>query len=94
MTPDTISSIVNYMKGQGSGARGNVCFTWTGTGGKSGHSVFYEVLKSGQVIFRDCQTNRVFTPETLLSKASYAEVTRLDNVPFNIDAIKTVIDAL
>lgn len=85
-----ISKVVNFIKEQGKGARGNATFIWNNNSG--GHSVVYEVLKDGSVIFRDCQTNKVFDPEWLLQYASSVEVTRMDNVAFNLDTIKRFLD--
>lgn len=74
---------------QGEGARGNLMMIWDYTG--SGHSVVYEV-QNGNVILRDCQTNKVYNnPASLLNKSIGASYIRLDNVTPNYSKIKEAV---
>lgn len=69
------------------GARGNFMVDFIFGGG---HSMFYEI-ENGQLVIRDGQTGETYKKEynkTILSYCTNIEWSRLDNVPFDPEAIK------
>lgn len=70
------------------GARGNLMVNW-GAGG--GHSVVWEI-QNGQVILRDCQSNKTYTnPDRLLNLCISADYVRTDNKQINFAKIKEAV---
>ena len=82
--------VVKELTAQGDGARGNLMIIWGGL--NSGHSMAYEI-EQGKLIIRDCQTGKKYTnPYKIISRASSAASARLDNIDFDIEAIKDILD--
>lgn len=76
---------IDNLQKQPDGARGNFFMLFTGGGG---HSIAYEI-QNGKVIFKDGQTNTVYTkPEKILSMTIANSYARLDNCAPNLDLIK------
>lgn len=78
--------LVAQFKEYGEGARGNLFVAWK-TG--SGHSLVWEV-KNGEVIIRDCQTNKVEDIDGVLEISKTFSYIRTDNAEFTDEALKTV----
>ena len=82
--------VLNELKKQGDGARGNLMFGWNLPFYKkvissyAGHSVAYEV-KNGNVVIYDAQSGKVYNnPEKLLRRVEdEVEFIRLDNCKFD-----------
>lgn len=70
------------------GSRGQFTVTWEG--GKSGHSIVFEVDKHGNVIFRDTQVNQIYTAEYLAENIWSARFVRTDNLKLKPDILYTV----
>ena len=62
--------------------------TWPG--GRSGHSVVFEVDKNGNVVFRDTQVNQIYTAEYLADNIWSARFIRTDNLKLKEDILYTV----
>lgn len=82
------SKTVDSLVKQGDGARGALLVQWGGQGG--GHSMVYEVENS-KVVIRDCQSNKTYKPEKILTKCYAAQYVRLDNVDFDPKKIKEAV---
>lgn len=75
------------LKSYGEGARGNFMMHWNDD---VGHSIVWEI-KNGQVVFRDCQTNKcIYNIDDYLDRSSYFAYFRTDNLEFSDEALKTV----
>ena len=80
------SEMINDIKSQGEGARGQFLLYWKEGGG---HSVAYEV-ENGEVVIRDCQTGQKVDPKEYYSMASEVMYFRTDNEDINENALKGV----
>lgn len=69
-------------------SRGMLNVTWAG--GRSGHSVVFEVDKNGNVVFRDTQVNQIYTAEYLADNIWSARFIRTDNLKLKEDILYTV----
>lgn len=88
-TVDSLYSDLNsqMLSDNPEGARGNFMVDFIFGGG---HSMFYEI-ENGQLVIRDGQTGETYKTEyikTILSYCTNIEWARLDNVPFDPEAIK------
>lgn len=68
-------------------SRGQFTVAWKGGGG---HSIVYEVDKSGNVIFRDAQVNQYYAAEWLAQNVEEALFVRTDNLKLQPDILYTV----
>lgn len=90
-----ITEVVNELRQQKNGARGNLMFDWNipvvSDGGKvvlGGHSVVYEIVDNN-IIIRDCQANKTYTDiYKYLRHCNNVDYVRLDNRRFDPKAIK------
>lgn len=80
------SKIINDIKSQGDGARGQFLLYWKNGGG---HSVVYEV-ENGEVYLRDCQTGKKIDPSEYYDLASEIMYFRTDNEEINENALNCV----
>lgn len=72
----------------GEGARGHFCLYWRQGGG---HDVIWEV-ENGEVVLRDCQTNKTYEVHEQLKYAKDFKYFRTDNVELNDEVTKTVVN--
>lgn len=88
----TVSSLENYVKQQGDGARGNVMVWWEQGGG---HSMIWE-NSGGKVKFMDGQTGQVYKDFSKIVKNakpdSPIEMLRTDNLELNYSELKKVMN--
>lgn len=85
-TLDEQKELINNIKNDyPDGAYGNFCVTWTPPYGLAGgHSIVWEKV-NGEVIFRDCQTNKIYSSEEgiykhIFKRAGTAYYFRTDNL--------------
>lgn len=83
---ETKKDIENQMKSYGEGARGQYIVYWA-TGG--GHSMAWEVT-NGEVIIRDCQTNKTVDIDEYMPYVSDGVFFRTDNLELNDKITKAV----
>ena len=84
-------AVLKELSGQGVGARGDIQVRLTPT---SGHSMAYEVTKTG-VVFHDSQNAKTFSvkeSQALLRASLGANFERLDNVEFDEKMIKVAVE--
>ncbi len=99
MNKELTRAVVDGLKKQGDGARGNLMVKFDTL---AGHSVAYEI-ENGELVIRDCQVNKTFREnpkagsgkamkiERLLNSCSTAECVRTDNLEFDKDKIKEAV---
>lgn len=78
-TKEEMSYIEHDMLNEGEGARGNLIMNWIDGGG---HSIAWEV-EDGEVVYRDCQSNRKIDIEEYRIYASRFSYFRTDNLTPN-----------
>lgn len=78
-TKEEMSYIEHDMLNEGEGARGNLIMNWIDGGG---HSIAWEV-EDGEVVYRDCQSNRKIDIEEYRIYASRFAYFRTDNLTPN-----------
>lgn len=74
------------LKHSGKNTRGEIRVTWKSGGG---HSMVYEAHENS-VVIRDCQTNKVYTPDQLNKIVDQVTITRTDNLKLKKGILKTV----
>lgn len=82
---DTVEKAV--LNHSGKNTRGEIAVEWKNGGG---HSMAYEVDKSGKVKIRDCQTNDVYDVEDIVGSVSRISITRTDNLKLKKGVLKAV----
>lgn len=83
---DKMNALEKEMLQHGNGARGELCVFWT-TGG--GHSVVWQV-ENGEVVIRDCQTNKKHRIEDYSGHIKSFEYLRTDTLELDSDVLKYV----
>lgn len=84
--PYTIQRVVEDLKKQGDGARGNMCVIWRGVYGA--HSVAYENV-NGVTKIIDAQSNKIFGVEDFLKKTRCSvSIARTDNLEINVEEMR------
>lgn len=90
-TQEKYDALTKELLSHGDGARGNLLVAWNSWGG---HSVAWE-NQNGNVIIRDCQSNKTYSNKTdiqkLLIRTATAEYFRTDNVDFDIKKAKEFV---
>lgn len=74
----------------GTNSRGMLNVTWALFGG--GHSIVYEVDRHGNVVFRDAQSNKIYSADSLAKQIDNATFIRTDNLKLKPDILYTVED--
>lgn len=76
------------IKHSGKNTRGDISVLWKDS--SAGHSMVYEVDGKGNVIIRDCQTNKKYTVESIVEHVNAISITRTDNLELR----KGILDAV
>lgn len=76
------------VKHSGKNTRGDISVMWKEA--LAGHSMVYEVDKKGNVVIRDCQTNKKYTVESIVEHVNAISITRTDNLELR----KGILDAV
>lgn len=83
------------MKDAGPGARGNFMVSWPNWLGGGAHSIIWENDKNGNTVFKDAQTNKIYTEKNMKNFFDIGTTVlgflRTDNLELNYDALKTEI---
>lgn len=85
-TREEVSYMEHDMLNEGEGARGNFMMQWINGGG---HSISWEV-EDGEVVYRDCQTNRKIDIEEYRTYAKSFTYFRTDNLTPNENVLDYV----